>query len=185
MERKASDASPLREADGPRQIGYAARAQPHLSALHHPSRYRFEELVLICRDVSTHARCHLTGPGVRVLSVLTGDQPVEPLPLPPGRAVAAGLMQQQPAAAALAGRVSGSPRRSRMRGVPAAAVWRGLRAKGCECNPASAETGVQREEMRLPVCELSCETAYSAACMCLCVHRCSSDDVRERASVDA
>ena len=29
---------------------------------------------------------------------------------------------------------------------------------------------MQREEMRLPVCELSCETAYSAACMCLCVH---------------
>ena len=112
---------------------------------------------------------------------------MDPLPLPPGRAFAAGLSQQQPVAVVSAGRIDGLTRhlREARHLVSTATVRRDLRAHAFDSSPTFAETGVQREEMRLPVCELSCETACDAACMCICVHSCSSDGVRERASVDA
>ena len=140
-------------------------------------------LVLIFRDVSTHAHSHLTGPRAR--SQRSGRGPAGGSSSSTARQ---SLCRWAQPAAVSSRRVGRSNRRldsTSARGVPAATVSRYLHAHGCDSYPACAETGVQCGEMRLPVCDLSCETACDAACMCICVRSCPSDGVRERASVDA
>ena len=85
------------------------------------------------------------------------------------------LCRRAPPAAASSGSGGRSNRllhSTSLRGVQAATVRRGLRAIGCESDPACAETGVQRGEMRLSVCGSCSGSARSAACMSTCVHGC-------------
>ena len=72
-----------------------------------------------------------------------------------------------------------------MRGVLATSAWRDLRAHGCDSHPACAESGVERSEMRLPVCGSCSGAARSDVCMSHMCAQLSFDGVRERASVDA